>query len=178
MEHFYYNDEEDFTLFFLDDDVFDSPASYIEQLTTDDHRTLYVVINSRGGDIFVVFSLAVLFKKYDKVITIGLGWVYSAAAMVFLLGDQRYVGEFCLFMMHGVSYTGEGSIKNTQKYFTAVKKLLDAFSRKIELPLTEEEDYYTADELIDKGVARKVTKKLLAKFNGLYDEKDFTLDTE
>lgn len=86
-----------------DDDHVDGAAvgMLIQSLNNINLDPIILVINSPGGSDDITFSLYdMIVNSPSEVITIGTGFVCSAAALIIACGDRRYATENCWFMAH------------------------------------------------------------------------------
>jgi len=83
-----------------------------------------VVINSGGGDVFTAFSIFSQFKKFPaRIITHIEGVAASAAAFIAEVGDERFMSENALFMIHEASGVGMGNKGDIAKLLDVLKKV-------------------------------------------------------
>ena len=131
--------------------------------------TLY--INSDGGSLTDAFALIEVMRKSKKPIrTIGIGSVCSAAFIIFAAGTkgQRLISETASVMCHQYSdgFSGkyhdikavakENELAN-QRMVNLLKEFTGLETRTIKSKLLPPSDvWFTADELIELGVADKI----------------------
>lgn len=90
---------------------------FLEQLTFADSMDgpINVCISSNGGDTMVAMAMFDAIRATrNKVTTVGLGAVGSAAVLVFSAGDERLIGPNASLFFHGTSVYAEGSFKNVK----------------------------------------------------------------
>lgn len=97
----------------------DAPTlkDFLEQLTFADSMDgpINVCISSNGGDTMVAMAMFDAMRAArNKITTVGLGAVGSAAVLVFAAGDERLVGPNASLFFHGTSVYAEGSFKNVK----------------------------------------------------------------
>lgn len=129
---------------------------------------LILYINSNGGSLQDAFALIAVMKKSKKPIhTIGLGSVCSSAFLIFSAGEKgnRLISSTATAMCHQYSdgMTGKyHDIKATAKEHELInKRMVDLLKEFTELDTTTikkkllppSDAYFTAQELIDLGVA-------------------------
>ena len=134
-----------------------------------DMLTLY--INSDGGSLQDAFALIEVMRKSKKPIrTIGIGSVCSAAFMIFAAGTkgERQISETASIMCHQFSDSNSGKYHDikaaakendlaNQRMVNLLKEFTDMETRTIKSKLLPPSDvWFTADELIELGVADKI----------------------
>tara|TARA_R110000796_G_scaffold173868_1_gene290811 strand:+ start:3578 stop:4516 length:939 start_codon:yes stop_codon:yes gene_type:complete len=88
----------------------------VSQLQELDVDTLHVRINSPGGSVFEGVAIANLLKAHKaKVITYNDSLCASIATIIFLAGDERYVADNSLFMVHKPSSLVWGTSEEMRK---------------------------------------------------------------
>jgi len=138
-----------------------------ENLKEDDSiLTLY--INSDGGALQDAFALIdVMRKSKKKIRTIGIGSVCSSAFLIFSSGTkgERFISPNASAMCHQYSSESTGKyhdIRATAKEFDLLnKRMVDLLKGNTSLSSTTikrkllppSDAYFTADELIELGVA-------------------------
>lgn len=128
--------------------------------------TLY--INSDGGSLQDAFALIEVMRKSNKqIITIGLGSVCSSAFLIFASGTKgfRFISPTASIMCHQYSDVSSGKyhdIRATAKeHELANKRMIDVLVAATDLTpsvvkrklLPSSDVYFTADELIELGIA-------------------------
>jgi len=106
-------------LFFNDDvenkSVFELKKQliYLDSMSHDD---IYLVISSGGGSVYDFLALQGVIKSLkSKLVTIGNGYCFSAAALLLLLGDERYCYDNTRVMFHEIISTMDGSYSDINK---------------------------------------------------------------
>jgi endopeptidase Clp len=141
---------------------------------------LLIVINSVGGStnsLFAIYDLLLSCNK--KITTIALGRCASCAAVLFLIGDTRYVARNTSYMLHSVRYTTnatynearlkedyEDIIKINQKLFSIVEERLQKpknWAKKIYRK--KEDSWFTLDELLSMEIATDVLEDISVLYN-------------
>lgn len=142
---------------------------------------LLIVINSGGGStnsFFAIYDLLISCNK--KMTTVALGRCASCAAVLFLIGDTRYVARNTSYMLHSIRYTtnatyNEAKLKEdygdvrkiNQKLFSIVEENLQKPKNWAKKIYSKKEDsWFTVDELLSMGIATDV----LEDISVLYDE--------
>jgi len=83
-----------------------------------------VVINSGGGSVFDAFAIFAQLRKFPaKIVTMIEGVAASAAAFLVEAGDERFMSENALFMIHRASGTGSGNQDIIEKLLDVLKKV-------------------------------------------------------
>lgn len=72
-------------------------------------QDITIYINSDGGDLYCMFAIHDLMRSLNnRIITIGLGRVMSAAVVLLAAGDERHVMPNTTIMMHEPSISEYG----------------------------------------------------------------------
>jgi len=90
-------------------------------------RTVVVVLNSPGGFLntgFAIYDLLMSLKeKGMKIITCGIGTVGSAATVIYMAGEKRYISESCVFNIHEpTSSTGSEKYSESKRSLELLQK--------------------------------------------------------
>ena len=90
-------------------------------------KDIIVYISSRGGELEPGYAIYEMLKcSGRKIITCGIGEVYSCAVALFLAGDERYATSRTKFMIHEVRHIhGDESSLTTKEYEKYLKELQD-----------------------------------------------------
>lgn len=138
--------------------------------------TVDVCISSNGGDTMVAMAMFdALRAANNKVRTIGLGSVGSAAVLVFAAGDERLLGPNAALFFHGTSVYAEGSFKNVKTinnemervhklYCSLIGKQAGVSSDAIEA-FCKEEMYMNPQDAVKVGVATGLYARPLPQKN-------------
>ena len=141
----------------------------------DKPKTLVLFIDSDGGDIDYAYRICKfldVIKTRYHLITVGLGYVSSAAVTIFLKGDERYALQDTEFLIHQVRhYTNSpGVLESKMKKYTkslaaSNKKLARDLFRDIKLTAAERARFNKGADLtfktptaIKKGIIDGVLK--------------------
>jgi len=93
-------------------------------LDAESNEDIYIVINSFGGSVYSLLSIIDTIKNLkSKVNTICLGIAASAGAVLFVLGNKRYIGENSKLMIHQVSSVLWGTTQELENELEEVKSL-------------------------------------------------------
>lgn len=123
------------------------------------YSQLVVYINSVGGHLSLCVELLSLFKKFDKVITVGAGIVASAGFLVWCAGDVRVVQSHTSFMAHRETWGSIGKTQTMLDYAEHNDKIYTKMAYEVCQDILTEEEYQrskttevwlTPDELIDE----------------------------
>lgn len=69
-------------------------------------------INSMGGSVLCAMGYYdMLIAKKEKIITVGVGTVQSAAIYPYICGDERRSHKNTLYMLHGIEIEGQDDLK-------------------------------------------------------------------
>jgi ATP-dependent Clp protease, protease subunit len=80
--------------------------------------TIYVYINSEGGDFSAGMCMyEALRLSGKKIVTFGMWQVCSAAVLVYLAGDERFAHNYTEFLIHEVQQEGgdDGKAKDKKR---------------------------------------------------------------
>jgi ATP-dependent Clp protease protease subunit len=136
-----------------------------------EYSELTLYINSTGGNLAESFALIEIMKKSRKpIITVGIGSICSAAFLIFAAGFKgcRYISKTASIMCHQFSdgYCGkyhdivavakENNLAN-QRMLDHLKECTGLDSRSVKSKfLSATDSWFTAEEIIDLGVADKI----------------------
>lgn len=157
----------------LDYNVLRDFLEILPQLDADKGQ-IDVCISSGGGDMMVAMAMydAIRGTK-NKVRTVGLGNVGSAAVLLFAAGDERVLGPNASLFFHGTSVYAEGSPKNVrtiniemervhQLYCSLIAKQSGMKDEEI-LKFCEKEMYMSANDAVKYGIATGIYKRADSK---------------
>lgn len=73
---------------------------------------IHIYINSMGGDPYSAMGLYSFIRSLAgvPVYTYNTGSVMSAASLIFLAGDKRFMYKYTTFMLHSVASSAEGKV--------------------------------------------------------------------
>lgn len=124
---------------------------------------LHVRINSPGGSVFEGLAIYNALLRFEgKVITHVDGLAASMASAVFMAGEERYMGESTMLMIHDPWTAAMGNAADFRRLADLLDKtkegLVGAYLRgasdKDEVSkLMSEETWFTASEAVEKGFA-------------------------
>lgn len=84
----------------IDDDLSEDVVKSLAYLSGTEGK-IHIMINSQGGSVSDMFAVYDAMRACpNEIITIGLGEVCSAAALLLVAGDKRLASKNCLFMAH------------------------------------------------------------------------------
>lgn len=141
-----------------------------ENLDKKHDKILTLYINSQGGDLYQAFALIDIMNTSKlEIRTIGIGNIMSAAFLIFASGTkgQRYIAPNTGIMCHQFSEGTEAKyhdikaqMKETelcnQRMLEILKKSTGLPTAKVKSKLLPPSDvYFTAQEMIDLGIADK-----------------------
>lgn len=132
-----------------------------------------VVVSSNGGDTMVAMAMYDAIKgATNKVRTIGLGSVGSAAVLVFAAGDERLLGPNASLFFHGTSVYAEGSFKNVSTINREMERVHNRYcsliteqsgmSPGVVESFCKEEMYMDPATAVKHGIATGIYKKPVA----------------
>lgn len=95
-----------------------------EKLKEADGKDVVVNINSYGGDVFAGFEMHNMLREYKgKVTTKVTGLAASAAAFMYLAGDERQIGENGMVMFHPAATWAHGFVEDFEKAIAVLGKI-------------------------------------------------------
>jgi ATP-dependent Clp protease protease subunit len=152
----------------IDNEHFQLVDAALTELESQSRKSITVVINSPGGDIYEALAIIGRLKRSScHIVTEGYGQIMSAATLILAAGDRRKVSQYAFFMHHEASYQVEGrhseikhQIKQTDKeedkwaeWMATFTKKDKAFWKKTGIGL---DAYITVDELLEFGVVDEI----------------------
>lgn len=85
---------------------------------TDKRKDIVVYINSHGGELEAGYAIYEMLKCSErKIITCGVGEIYSCALILFLAGAERYAINSTKFMIHEARHIHEDDPSLTTKEY-------------------------------------------------------------
>jgi ATP-dependent protease ClpP protease subunit len=145
-----------------------------DRALTTGQKILPIFIDSYGGYVDSLFGMLDYFQSFRdsgvEIITIACGKVMSCGAMLFAMGDKRFVGKRSRIMFHRVSAGSFGNpddMKTDAKESERLEKFIfEEISKNIgrpkgwlfdQLKKNNFSDWYlTADEALEAKVATKI----------------------
>jgi ATP-dependent protease ClpP protease subunit len=145
-----------------------------DRALTTGQKILPIFIDSYGGYVDSLFGMLDYFQSFRdsgvEIITIACGKVMSCGAMLFAMGDKRFVGKRSRIMFHRVSAGSFGNpddMKTDAKESERLEKFIfEEISKNIgrpkgwlfdQLKRNNFSDWYlTADEALESKVATKI----------------------
>lgn len=128
----------------------------VEQIKKNEPQSVELIINSYGGDLNIAFGIYDYLKSLKiKITTKGYGQVSSAAILLFLLGEKRYLSENAVVFLHE-PYTLNSKMSKDEKielkrvsdnYFNIISNITK-IDKKILIKLAKKGTYLTKDFLI------------------------------
>ena len=128
-------------------------------------------INSPGGDVFDGIAIYNLIKQHPAKVTSYVdGLAASIASVIALAGDQIYMAENALFMIHnpyGMAFGESADMRKMADLLDTVRgSIVKAYVSKTGkpdteiFPLMDSETWMTADEAVEFGFIDEVTEKM------------------
>ena len=145
-------------------------------------------INSPGGDVFDGIAMYNLIKQHPANVTTYIdGLAASIASVIALAGDQVYMAENALFMVHNPYGMAMGEADEMRKMADRLDVVRDSIAKayisETDKPedeiyaLMDAETWMTADEAIEFGFIDEVTEKMdmaaCAKFAPIMEKAGF-----
>lgn len=85
----------------IDDEISAGAIDKLLELSAESAEPIALIISSDGGDLYPGIAVYDLIRSLDnKVTTIGIGRVMSAAVPILLAGHERYCTQGCRFLIH------------------------------------------------------------------------------
>lgn len=145
---------------------------------------LNVFINSQGGEVFTAFAIYSHLKRHGATVNTYVdGIAASAATLIAMAGEKRYMDINSLFMIHLPSTRVQGNRVQIEKDMGTLNKIeniiLDIYSekcnmtREILVKMLEDETWLDADEAMSCGF---ITDKIDTNKNSGILMDDFALD--
>ena len=138
----------------IDEDSEEKFTASLRYLISKNIKTIYVYINSEGGDIdsacAIIDEINGAKSRGFSITTISLGKSYSAAAYILTFGTKRYATENSTIMLHPILFDLDMDYIANQKAYTAFT------------------DFKYAD--IIKKVANNCSKKTKAAIQGFIEK--------
>lgn len=131
-------------------------------------KPIQIVIKSEGGDCYDCLALYDTIRRSEYHIeTVGTGLIASAATIIFLAGDERFLTENTRVMVHQPSTEVEGKASDVEIDVIETKNLANIFNdiisdrtgqnlNKIRKEMKSGDKWLSASEAVDEGYADKV----------------------
>lgn len=102
-------------------------------ISDDKIGSIVVYIDSNGGEMDAMFSMAELIENSSKpVITVNAGKALSAGAILFALGSERWVAPASRTMFHNIQVGILGKdIEETARYVKEVSRMNDIWIKRV-----------------------------------------------
>jgi ATP-dependent Clp protease protease subunit len=134
------------------------------KLDSSNTEDIYLIINSYGGSVYALMAIIDTINSLkSKVNTVCLGIGASAGAVLFSIGNKRYIGENSKLMFHQVSTFAYGTIDNIENDLAEAKELNQSIFNKVleKSKISNEEltkifskdSYLSAAQSVTKGFA-------------------------
>lgn len=185
-------DEADLPIIWVND--FDEDTSrdffydFLSYLSDDSIKNIVIYIDSNGGHIDALFSMAELIENSSKpVTTVNAGKSFSAGAILFALGTEghRWVAPASRTMFHNIHLTALGKdVEEAAQYIDMVSRMNDDWVKRVvkKSDLTQKqfnsllkeangELFLTAKQMLKYGFADHVGLPLIKEI------KQWTLET-
>lgn len=152
----------------IDDNSFDLIDAGLQELEAISHEPVTLRIKSPGGSVYEAIAIVGRMKSSPcPIITEGYGMVMSAATMLLSAGSTRKVSKYCWFMHHESAYGVQGRHSEIKAYVAQQEKEEMVWAKWMS-ELTKKDAkfwyktgthidaYFTAEELVELGVADEV----------------------
>jgi ATP-dependent Clp protease protease subunit len=98
------------------------------KMSENNNSPIEIYISSFGGVVHDGLAIYDAIRACPcEVFIYGFGKVMSSAFIIFLAGDQRLCAQNTTFMMHTLSYSGEGKLKDQEIDVQEAKRLNNVF---------------------------------------------------
>jgi ATP-dependent Clp protease protease subunit len=114
----------------IDGDMAENVIMSLSYLTLSEGK-ITIMLNSQGGSVSDMFAMYDAIRACDnEIVTVGIGEVCSAAALLLVAGDKRLVSRNCLFMAHQVSggYNTDENLSTAEAQIAAVRVCWDRWA--------------------------------------------------
>jgi ATP-dependent protease ClpP protease subunit len=139
----------------------------IEYLEYNNLEEVGIRITSHGGDSEIALAIVGLLKSQPKpVITEVYGFCYSAATLIFAVGQQRRMQKYAWCMVHEGSEAVEGNastVKHAAKHmercethWNTIMAELTGTDAKVWEKLNEKDSYLNAEECLKLNLATEI----------------------
>lgn len=129
--------------------------------------TIHVHINSYGGEVAEGLAIHnVLKNNKARVITYCDGFACSAASVIFMAGDERYMNSASLLMIHNAWSYASGNANDFRKQADDLDKItqasINAYMARVSITeeelkqLMDDETWLTAEEALTDGFATNI----------------------
>lgn len=136
----------------------------VQQIDGLDVDTIEVFINSYGGEVKEGMAICnALYRNRAKVTTICDGFACSAAANIFMAGDERLMNESSMLFIHNAWTLAVGDADDMDQAAADLRKMSaivrDAYAGKLSISLDElenmlkQETFIAPAEAVDMGFA-------------------------
>jgi ATP-dependent protease ClpP protease subunit len=147
-----------------------SPNSFRNELSQFVGKNLNVWIDSYGGSVFAATGIYNALMQHKEtgatVTTIGDGKIMSAAATIFMVGDNRKMSPGCLFMMHNPLTSAAGYASDLRKAADVLDVVKECVINAYQVPtgldsdaisaMMDDETYMSAKTAIKNGFATEM----------------------
>lgn len=151
----------------FENDVSASPL--VQEIDTLQVQTINVYINSYGGEVAEALAIiSALNRNHAKVVTYCDGFACSAAADIFMAGDERIMSSASALMIHCAQTYAAGSPDDLRAEADVLDKITDAtlqvFLPKVSISedelrsLFKQDTWLLPDEAIAKGFATSIVE--------------------
>lgn len=150
----------------FDDDV--SPKAIKDEIDAlGDIDTLYVRLNSPGGNVYAGNAIYNILRRVDAEVIVTIdGLAASAASVIAMAGDKVVAAKNSMFMIHDAWTVAVGNAKKLRKTAGLLDQLqktyVAVYQEKTGLPkdeiieMLDEETWLTAEEALEKGFVDEI----------------------
>lgn len=139
----------------------------VKELEALEADTIHVHINSYGGEVAEGLAIHnVLKNNKARVITYCDGFACSAASVIFMAGDERYMNSASLLMIHNAWSYASGNANDFRKQADDLDKItqasINAYMARVSITeeelkqLMDDETWLTAEEALTDGFATNI----------------------
>jgi ATP-dependent Clp protease protease subunit len=154
----------------IDEDMAENVIMSLSYLSLTDGK-ITIMINSQGGSVSDMFAMYDAMRACDnEIVTVGIGEVCSAAALLLVGGDRRLASRNCLFMAHQVSggYNQDENLNTAEVQIAATRMCWDRWAKCMAHHTNQKESYWKSQLPKDSELWLPVEKMIQKKY-GIVD---------
>jgi ATP-dependent Clp protease protease subunit len=152
----------------IDEAHFDLVDSALTELESQGRKSVTIVINSPGGDMYQALAIIGRLKRSPcHIVTEGYGQIMSASTLILAAGDRRKISSYAFFMHHEASYGGDGrhsemknlikqADKEDDKWCEWMASFTDKDKKFWKTNGVGLDTYFTVEELLEFGVVDEI----------------------
>jgi ATP-dependent Clp protease protease subunit len=155
----------------IDESMAESVVMSLSYLSRTDGG-ITIMINSQGGNVSDMFAMYDAMRVCpNKITTIGIGEVCSAAGLLLVAGDKRLAAPCTMFMAHNVSggYNEDEELYTAKAQIAATEKVWKMWAREMAKHTNRTEKYWIKELGNTKRELWLDTPDMQKKVNGIID---------